>query len=318
MDSRPPDRADRPVVVRLRNWIGDVILSVPTLLRLERSGRRLHLVGRGWAGDLLEGFGWRVHKVPPSRLRHIRLIRDLRRELGPSTEALAFPYAFSSALEFRLAGLPAVGFGGQGRGWLLRRAVDRPLGVHTLDEYWALGQAFLGGPEEPVPAAVDWKLSDRHLAEADRLIREHRLTDGFVVACPFASGPADGASKLWPGFRDLIGRLGRETGRPVVLCPGPGEETVAARRDYPGALVLEGVGMGAYAALLARSGLMISNDTGPGHLAAAVRAPLISVFGPTDPARWGPRGPSVQVARAWPEWPSAEAVMAKSLSLLRA
>lgn len=306
-----------PLVIRLRNWIGDVILSVPTLRRLEREGYELHLVGRGWAGDLLEGFGWKVHKVPGSRLEHIRLIRRLRRELGPDTPALTFPYAFSSALEFRLGGLPAVGFRTQQRGWLLRRSVERPRGLHTLEEYWALGQAFLGGASEPAPAAVEWKLSPRHVAEADRLIREHRLPEGFVIACPFASGSIGGESKHWPHFPALVERLARETGRAVVLCPGPGAELETARREHPSATTLEGVGMGAYAGLLARSALMVSNDTGPAHLAAAVGAPLVTVLGPTDPAQWGARGPSAHIVRSWPQWPSADEVLAKSLPLLR-
>lgn len=307
----------RPLVIRLRNWIGDVILSVPTLRRLESEGHELHLIGRGWAGDLLEGFGWKVHKVPASRLEHIRLIRRLHRELGPETRALTFPYAFSSALEFRLGGLPAVGFAGQQRGWLLRRSVARPRGLHTLDEYWALGQAFVGGPERPAPAAVEWRLAPRHVAEADRLIREHGLGGGFVAACPFASELSTGESKHWPHFAALIRRLAAETRRPVVLCPGPGAETEAARRDHPEALTLAGVGMGAYAALLARADLMVSNDTGPAHLAAAIGAPLVAVLGPTDPARWGARGPSAHTLRGWPGWPTADAVLAKSLSLLK-
>ena len=307
----------RPLVIRLRNWIGDVILSIPTLQRLEREGYELHLIGRGWAGDLLEGFGWKVHKIPPSRLEHIRLIRRLRSELGPATPSLTFPYAFSSALEFRLGGLPAVGFRTQLRSWLLRRTVERPRGIHTLEEYWALGQYFLGTSTEPAPAAVEWRLSPRHIAEADRLIRTHNLSDGFIVACPFASDTNAGESKHWPLFPAFLEALARESRRPIVLCPGPGGETVLARRDYPQVLTIEGVGMGAYAALLARAGLMVSNDTGPGHLAAAIGTPLVSVFGPTDPAQWGPRGQSVYVLRNWPVWPSVDTVSSKSLSLLR-
>lgn len=307
----------RPLVIRLRNWIGDVILSVPTLQRLEREGHELHLVGRGWAGDLLAGFGWKVHKVPATRREHIRLLRRLRAELGAGTPAITFPYAFSSALEMRLGGLPAVGFAGQARGLLLARSVARPRGLHTLDEYWALGQAFLGGAGEPAPSAVDWKLAPRHAEDADRLIRAHNLPAGFIVACPFASGAIDGEDKHWPHFPRLVEALARATGRPVVLCPGPGEEVAVARRDYPSALTIEGVGMGAYAGLLARAGLMVSNDTGPGHLAAAVRTPLVSVLGPTDPARWGARGPTVHLLRGWPEWPSADEVLAKALPVLR-
>ena len=306
-----------PLVVRLRNFVGDVILSVPTLRRLEEAGHELHLVGRGWAGALLEGYGWKTHKLPGGRLERIRLFRRLRRELGTGTEAVTFPYAFSSALEMRLAGLPAVGFGTEARGWLLRRSVRRPRGLHTLDEYWALGQGFLGEPGEPAPAAVDWKLARRHVEVADRLMREHGLVDGFAMACPFASGSIDGKNRCWPDFPAFAVALTRATDRPLVICPGPGEELALARRDYPMARVIEGVDMGVYGALLARCGLMVSNNTGPGHLAAAVRAPLVSVHGPLPVELWGVRGPTAHVMAGWPPWPTVDAVLAKSLSLLR-
>ena len=45
----------RPLIVRLRNWVGDVVLGVPTLLRLQQAGHDLRLVGKGWARDLLGG-----------------------------------------------------------------------------------------------------------------------------------------------------------------------------------------------------------------------------------------------------------------------
>jgi heptosyltransferase-2 len=54
---------------------------------------------------------------------------------------------------------------------------------------------------------------------------------------------------------------------------------------------------------------MISNDTGPGHLAAAVGAPLISVLGPSDPALWRAWGPTVQVLRGAGTWPAMGVVM---------
>jgi ADP-heptose:LPS heptosyltransferase len=70
----------------------------------------------------------------------------------------------------------------------------------------------------------------------------------------------------------------------VLICPGPGEEKPIAARDFPGCITLPGVGLGAYAALLRDAALVVANDTGPGHMAAAVGTPLVSVLGPTDPA----------------------------------
>jgi heptosyltransferase-2 len=77
------------------------------------------------------------------------------------------------------------------------------------------------------------------------------------------------------------------------------------------------VGLGTYAALMQQAGLMVSNDTGPGHMAAAVGLPLASVMGPSDPRLWHPWGPGVQVLGGGGSWPDSEAVLAACRSLLR-
>ena len=54
----------RPLIVRLRNWVGDVVLGIPLLQRLEDAGYQLQLLGKGWARDLLAGHGWAVETLP--------------------------------------------------------------------------------------------------------------------------------------------------------------------------------------------------------------------------------------------------------------
>jgi heptosyltransferase-2 len=63
---------------------------------------------------------------------------------------------------------------------------------------------------------------------------------------------------------------------------------------------------------------MISNDTGPGHMAAAVGTALLSVLGPTDPARWRAWGPSVHLLGGSGRWPSRAEVLASVTDLLGA
>lgn len=304
--------------MRLRNWVGDVVLSVPTLQRLQASGFELHLVGKGWAGDLLAGLGWQVHKLPAGHFERLGQLRQLRRSLssaGRRPVGLTFPYSFSSALEMRLAGLRPTGFAYEGRSLLLRQAVPRPAGLHTLEEYWALGSAFLGS-EAPVPATIEWPMHATAVAQAQALQDRHGLKPGFVLACPFAGGTFESQDKRWPDFAEFIDRLIDQTGRQVVLCPGPGGEVATAHRDHPRAVTLEGVGMGVYGALMRRAALVVSNDTGPGHLAAAVGAPLLSVLGPTKPTLWRPWGPNVHIERHWPRWPLVSEVLVRSESIL--
>ena len=109
-----------------------------------------------------------------------------------------------------------------------------------------------------------------------------------------------------------------EAGVTVLLCPGPGAEEAHAREHYPAALALGGVSLGVYNALLQRAALVVANDTGPAHMAAAVGARLLSVLGPTEPEMWGPWGPNVEVLRRQPEWFSAEEVLQRVLQRLAA
>ena len=71
----------RPLVVRIRNWVGDVVLGLPALQLLQSQGFQLHIVARGkWAPALLAGYDWPV-LVQPSGLRNkVAQLRDLGRQ----------------------------------------------------------------------------------------------------------------------------------------------------------------------------------------------------------------------------------------------
>jgi len=313
----------RPLVVRLRNWVGDVTLGLPTLQRLHDAGYALQLVGKGWARDLLAGHGWPVHRLEATLAGRVRQLRALRVEaqqidpgFGQRLNAVSFPYSFSSALEMRLAGLRAIGYAHEGRGWLLARSVPRPAARHELEIYWHLGSVLLGGTA-PLPAAVHLTLAPSHLQEAAAVRERLGLRPGYIVICPFAGGTFEKLDKCWPGFAAFAAERLPSLGRDILVCPGPGDEETIAARDFARCIVARGVGLGAYAALLREAGLVISNDTGPGHMAAAVAAPLLSVLGPSDPARWGAWGPTVRIVQGSALWPEPAAVLAAAQAHLR-
>jgi heptosyltransferase-2 len=311
--------AARPLIVRLRNWVGDVTLALPMLQRVAAAGYAPVLVGKSWTRDLLAGTGWPVHGLPKATGERVALLRRLRDDATVAApgfrrdpvQALCLPDSFSSALEFRLAGLRAMGHAWEGRRLLLGRAVLRPRALHELEVYWRLGQVLLG-TDEPAPDGARLQpTADQH-REAAALLAAHGLAEPVIVICPFSGGSWNGESKNWPGFAEFAAQELPSLGLPVVLCPGPGEEERIAREHFPGARLLPGVNLGVYAALLARAAAMVSNDTGPAHMAAAVGVPLVSVMGPSDPAQWRPRGPAARVAvlGGLGRWPAAAEVLA--------
>ena len=122
-----------------------------------------------------------------------------------------------------------------------------------------------------------------------------RLPEGFLAVHP-GSGSL---RKNWPAerFAAVLDSLARP--RPWLLVEGPADATAAAPlAQRPGAVLARRLAVRTLGAVLARAGLFIGHDSGVSHLAAAWRAPTLTLFGPTDPAIWAPIGPRVRVLRA--------------------
>lgn len=305
----------RPLIVRLRNFVGDTVLSIPALRLLQSHGYQLELVGKGWARGLLEAEGWPVHVRPAGlhdRIGQLRVIRRDMRARDPGfdgrSNTLLFPYAFSAAMDARFAGLKPAGHAGDGRSWLLSRSLPRREGRHTLVEYWELACDFLGVQAEP-PRDIGMQVSPAQREQALALLEAHGVVPGqFVLICPFANGRVEFLDRSWPAFPDFVRRLHAQ-GRQVVIVPGPAE-VQGALQLYPDATRLDGVALGSYNALLQLAGVVVANDTGPAHMAAGVGARLLSIWGPVDASRWAPWGSTVTLLQRGPtEWSSVEEVM---------
>jgi len=152
------------------------------------------------------------------------------------------------------------------------------------------------------------------LERAQALVRARGWHDGYLCIAPFATGVMVRWSKKWPRFPDFVQAIARD-GLPIVVCPGPGEAD-EARSAYPQAQVVENLPLDTYAALLQGARVVVANDTGPAHVAAAVGAPLVSVLGPTRVAQWAPWGPNVTALSDYPEFPALERVLETTRPLL--
>lgn len=321
----------RPLIVRIRNWVGDVVLGVPALRLVESHGFSLTIVARGkWAPALLSGYDWPVLVQPPTVAAKLAQLRGLRaqcRRMDPQFDrrenALLMPESFSSALEMRLAGLHAVGHAREGRSFLMARSETLTRGGHNLATYWNLACRFLR-IEQPAPRHVDFQVSAGNAEAARQLLVAHGVSGDFVMICPFAAGLATARklNKKWPAFADFVRRADRTLGLPLLVYPGPGEHA-QARELYPAAIMIDGSDMGIYGALLQRAALVVANDTGPAHMAAALGTRLLSVLGPTIAKEWAPWGPRVTVlqrpqAGDQTDWPTADEVMTAAQQQLAA
>jgi heptosyltransferase-2 len=287
-----------PLIVRLPNHLGDACMAIAALDALAAHGYAPSLAGRSWTGALFEAYEWPTVALGSVRARNVRALRDA----AHGADGLLLTNSFSSALEFRLAGIRATGYARGGRSLLLARRVRVEPTDHMVEYYHRLASALL--PQRPVvPRQLGLRVADAARRRARAALDAAGAAEPYVVLCPVAVGRHRGQVKAWDGFTRLHDDL-RQRGATVVAMPGPGE-TAEVQRVLPAAAVLPERDVGTFAALLADARLVVANDSGPGHLAAAVGAPLVSVFGVTEPEKtrpWGPRVRMVGSARGWPRY----------------
>jgi len=297
------------LIVRLPNHLGDACMATAALDLLAARGHQLSLVGRAWARDLFAGYPWPMLTLPAGGLARVRALYRLGRSLPRATPAVLLTNSFSSALEFRLATLHPVGYDTDRRGWLLTRSYPVPdrwaSDMHTVEYYHWLARCVIDRPV-PGPSRIELLLAPAAFEHARWALDAAGVKSPFVMLCPVATGQHRGQVKAWDGFGRLCSEL-LGTKRRVVACPGPGEHEAVARA-VPGAVLLPATDVATFGALLSLARLVVANDSGPGHLAAAVGARLVSVFGVTPVEKTRPLGDHVQIVGSVLGWPAYDDV----------
>jgi ADP-heptose:LPS heptosyltransferase len=261
--------------------IGDMLVAVPALRGLRRAfpDRRLVLAAPAWLSPLVELTGCVDLLAPTPRLGTLRWS-------GPDL-AVNLHGAGPQSIEDLMATEP---------GELL---------THRHDAF-----GDLAGPDwvEELHEARRWcQLLEWHgIAAAptdldiDRPVSASAVP-GAVVVHPGASMP----TRRWPAarFAEVATQLAADGHRVVVTGSAderPLAAEVAAGAGLPDSSVLAGrLALAELAAVVADAALVISNDTGVGHLATAYGTPSVLLFGPTPPARWGPPADRKQHAVLW-------------------
>jgi heptosyltransferase-2 len=309
--------------VRLPNWVGDVCMSLPSLEALLAAGCPVVACARPWARDLLTAYPlagfipmqghWRADRAA---------VHNARRAAGHRlARGLLLPDSLSSALVFRFAGLRCAGYRDDGRSPLLRWPCNKPREpMHAVQSWFHLTRFALTRWRLPVPAAeppaeLDWRAAAAHDAPAQQAMAQAGLTSGrFVLIAPTATGLHHGRIKAWDGFGSLTQSL-QAAGFQVVMAPPPAERA-AAQAAAPTARMLDPLDLGAFAMLTRHAAVVVCNDSGVSHLAAAARARQITLFGVTDPGRTGPwSNQAVRLGRM-NAWPTAPEVLSATLDIL--
>lgn len=301
------------VLCRLPNHVGDCCMTLPALRLLEASGFTPMLTGKRWAEDLMSGMGWRFDPIEGHVTEDLHRIRYISNHLGPRPLGLLFPNSFSSALLFSIGRVRNAGFPTDGRRFLLDKVVEEPGTMHEVERFFRLAhgaiKAWGGTPAwDSVPEELGMRLLARHEAAARNLMAEHGIPENFALLAPIARGLHHGNEKQWKHFNELCQPL-RDMGIEPIVFPSVREEE-ANHAACPNARILPPTTLGNYAALAKRARIVIANDSGISHVAAAVSANQITLLGVTNPARTRPwNSKALCLGNNTDGWPSLQQVL---------
>ncbi len=308
------------VVVRGVNWVGDAVMTVPALRELRRVLPEAHitLATRPWAVGLFADADFLddllVYERRPRKLgdvaRQVREWRARRFDL-----ALLFQNAFEAALIARAARVPVrVGYATDGRSALLSHPLPVPRWRSERHEVFyylnlvaELERALYGASsvEEREPR-FDLDVSEARKAEARATLAAEgvRLVRPLVALCP---GSTNSRAKRWPTERyaALGDRFAREAGAEVLLVGSADElevsREVEARMKEPAHVLTGRTNLAQAVAVLSLVDMLVTNDTGPAHIASALGRPTLVIFGPTDPRTTRPFAASAEILRRPPD-----------------
>jgi len=285
-------------------------MATPTLRAIRKRFPAAHIsyLLRRYVKDIYGGMPWAdqliTYRTGKTRAKAGKGFFDLANRLrrGKFEMAILLPNSFKTALVCKMAGIDRiVGYERDGRGFLL---TDKLLPVKEKGKFvptpivkYYLGIAhYLGSTHRDL--RLQLFVTEHERREAAEVLSRARLDPdierpagkGLPPLVMLNPGAQYGAAKCWlpEHFAKLADRSHDELGATVVLRAAPRErpivEAIHRHLTHPVIdLSLHGITLGSLKEIVRRCDLMITNDTGPRHIAAAFDVPVVTVFGPTHP-----------------------------------
>jgi heptosyltransferase II len=307
---QPQQQTPQKILVVQPSWVGDAVMATPTLRALRElyPDAEISYLLRRYVKPIYEGMPWAdrliTYRTGKTRAKAGKGTFDLAGRLrgGKFDLAILLPNSFKSALICKMAGIDRIiGYERDGRGFLLD---DKLLPVKERGKFvpspivkYYLGLAhYLGSTHRNLKLELFVTESERREAQ-DVLVRcgldadlERPASRGNPPLIIFNPGAQYGAAKCWlpEYFAQLADTFIEQLGATVMISAAPKERPIVdaiLRQMKHAAIDLSRAGMtlGALKEIVRRCDLMVTNDTGPRHIAAAMDVPVVTVFGPTHP-----------------------------------
>jgi heptosyltransferase-2 len=306
------------VIVRGANWVGDTAITIPALRELRLLLPHAHITVATRAGNA--GLLTEVDFIDDLLISRDESWTAIRSEVqkwkrGNFDLAVLFPNSFQTALIPALARVPLrLGYETQGRRFLLTHPLETPAWRNERHEvYYYLNiisalEMMLQKKTEAANHEPDFGLtvSEERSARAQAALRSLGVAEGrpLVALCP---GSINSRAKRWPAERyaALGDRLMEELDAEVLLIGSANEQdvslAVAKQMRRQPAIATGSSSLAEATAILNLADLLITNDTGPAHIAAALGRPTIVIFGPTNPLTTRPFSANSEIIRHPPD-----------------
>ncbi len=300
----------RKILIVQPNWVGDAVMATPALRALRELYPQAHIgyLMRRYVKPIFTGMPWAdrliTYRTGKERSRTGKNLFDLAGRLRAAKfdMAILMPNSFRAALICKMAGIDrVVGYDRDGRSFLLSDKLlpikERGKFIPTpiVKTYMGLAH-YLGSRHRDMTMRLFVTDAERRAARAvfERagldLQIEHPGARGAAPLILLNPGAQYGAAKCWlpEYFAELGDKLVNDLGATVLLSGTPRErgilQTIRGHMRRPAVdLSTCGMSLGALKEVVRRCDLMITNDTGPRHIAAAFDVPVVTIFGPTHP-----------------------------------
>jgi heptosyltransferase II len=295
----------KKILIRGPNWVGDAVLAIPAMkaVRARFPEADITLLVRPWVAGVFRSVPFIDHlwsEPRPSGLAEwMRITKSIRKRRFDL--AILFPNSFESAVMIFLGGVPQrIGYATDGRSWLLTNSLKPASGKRHLVEYY-LGLAGALSAEISQPS-ISIEANEEETTHAARLLAAEGIPNGrrYLVLNP---GAAYGSAKRWTeeGFADAGDILATELDLDVAIIGSEVERSIAesiGKRMRSRVAILSGrTSLETLIGVISGAALVLTNDSGPMHVAAALGVPTVAVFGATDDVVTGPWGPHARVVR---------------------
>ena len=281
------------LLVRAPNWVGDVILSLPAVRDLRRNfpTARLEVLARPWVADL-----YRAVRDADSVRESGGHLADATALRGEADAAVLLPNSFASAFAIWRAGVPERwGYATDGRGPLLTRRCRVPPSVRGRSQVYyyramleGVGLVAEGAPDASLRCPEEWA------ARGVALLAEGGPWIGINPGAFYGSAKR-WVPERWAATADIVAR---RSGARVAIVGGASErplgEAIAAGMRAEARVLCGETTLAELVGVLQNLRLLLTNDSGPMHVAAALGVPVVAVFGPTD---WRETAPASGRAR---------------------